>query len=355
MPADSASSSARDSSVHERGVENGCGSAGTGRISIRKLAERAQVADNTASARRAELLDAGVLQVAATYRDDGQACDLYTLGPAAMPFRDQLESTCDKACTPRPRLLGGADPAKLRARHQAQRAAYRPRTLNSANIEAIEKAYPQGWCHGSAIAASRLRQRAWWDSLTEAEKAERIELVRRRNDALPADDRDRWFGWLDARTSIDEAIDHLLDGTANARDRAVLATAPMTVHHGRRDPLWRVGGTPPRPTASVPQRAAQPVATAAPTRARRPIGNSTSPAESGSAASAAASFASNRSKSPAGRGKSCMAVETARSNRCERDSSSATARSLSAAWASSASAGNERSSLPGRQASICSR
>ncbi|SDN14402.1 hypothetical protein SAMN04488074_13639 [Lentzea albidocapillata subsp. violacea] len=249
--------------------------AGTGRISVRRLAEAAQVSDNTVAQRRAELLDAGVLQRAATYRADGQACDLYVLGPAAMQIRAQLAKTSVKSCTPpRPRTQGTADPLKLRTRHQAQRAAYRP-ALTSANTEAIKKAYPAGVCHGSSIAASRLRQRAWWEGLPEAEKAERIEWIRHRNDAMSADDRDLWFGWLDARAAVDEALDRLLDGTANARDRAVLDRAPMTVHHGRRDPLWRVGGTRPCLTASVPQRAVQTALMPTPRRASRP-GNLTS-------------------------------------------------------------------------------
>lgn len=230
----------------------------TGRISVRRLAEAAQVADSTAELRRIELLGAGVLRRTATYKDDGQTCDLYTLGPAAMPLRERLEKTRGRSCTPpRPRHRGTANPTKLRARHQAQRAANRPRTLTSAHTEKIKATYPKGTGHGPAIISSRLRQRAWWRSLTETQQDERLELVRARNDALSPDDRDRWIGWLSARTSIDEAIDHVLDGTATAADRAELDAAPMTVHHGRRDPLWRAGGTRPASTSNVGQRAVQ--------------------------------------------------------------------------------------------------
>lgn len=229
-----------------------------GRISVRRLAEVAQVAGGTVEARRAELLDAGVLRRVATHRDDGQVCDLYALGEVAQQRLDQLRrKTCGRSCTPpRPRTTGTADPARLRQRHQAQRARYRPPTATSVQTEVITKAYPQGG-PGPAAVRSRLRQRQWWASLTAAEQAERRRVTSARMDRMPAADREVWTAWLAERDLLDQALDRLLDGTADAGDRDRIAAAPLTIHHGRQDPLWRVGGTRPGLRPSGPETAAQ--------------------------------------------------------------------------------------------------
>ena len=67
----------------------------TGRISLRGLAEGAEVAVSTVEMRRAELLDADVLRRGATYRDDGEICDLYALGPTARRIHGEL---CAQPC-----------------------------------------------------------------------------------------------------------------------------------------------------------------------------------------------------------------------------------------------------------------
>jgi hypothetical protein len=232
--------------------------AGGGRISVRRLAEVALVAGGTVSARRAELLDAGVLRRVATHKADAQPCDLYALGEVTQQRLDQLRSkTCGRSCTPpRPRSTGTADPVRLRRRHQAQRARYRPPTATSVQTEAITKAYPKGG-HGPATVRSRLRQRQWWQGLTAAEQAERRQLMRARMDRMPAVDRERWVIWLAERDLLDQALDRLLDGSADAGDRAAIERAPLTVHHGRQDPLWRTGGTRPSLRSSAAETAAQ--------------------------------------------------------------------------------------------------
>ena len=68
---------------------------------------------------------------------------------------------------------------------------------------------------------------------------------------MPSGDYQAWLEWLTRRDRIDQSIDRILAGVALPGDYEVIESAPMTIHHGQRDPLWRTGGTPPhqRPAA----------------------------------------------------------------------------------------------------------
>jgi hypothetical protein len=221
-----------------------------GRIGQRRLAEMAGIGDATLYRRLKEALAARLLYRVATYRDDAQPCDSYGVGPAAQALVQGGRETGGRSCTPpRAPTTGTADPAKAQARHQAQRRAWRStRPVTSSSTEAIEKIYPDRDHPVSALVRSRMRQVSWWASLTETERTARRAARRALLDDLPADDRASWLEWLARRELIDASIRHLLDGTDAPIDHAIVAAAPMTVHHGRRDPAWRTGGTP-RPLA----------------------------------------------------------------------------------------------------------
>jgi hypothetical protein len=44
---------------------------------------------------------------------------------------------------------------------------------------------------------------------------------------------------------IDASIDRFIHHIATQADRDLIAAAPMTIHHGQRDPHWRTAATPP--------------------------------------------------------------------------------------------------------------
>lgn len=228
-----------------------------GRIGQRRLAEAAAISDSTLYLRLKDALAGGLLRKVATYRADGQPCDSYGVGPAAQALVQGVRESRGRSCTPpRPPTTGTADAVKAGVRHQAQRRVWRSsQPLSSAGTEVIEKTYPDRDHPVPVLVRSRMRQVSWWASLTEDERVERRATRRRQLDALSAEDRQRWLDWLGRRELIDQAIRHLLDGTDVPRDHEVIASAPMTVHHGRQDPSWRTGGTP-RPSAA-PAKAVQ--------------------------------------------------------------------------------------------------
>lgn len=228
--------------------------AADGRVSQRRLAVASELSRSTVQLRLPDLLGPGLIRVVASYRQDGQPCDVYRLGPAGQSLVDEARKTRSRSCTPpHARLLGHADPAKLRARHQAERLLYRTPTLSSVDTEKIETAYPDEDSPARPLVRGRMRQRQWWEGLSEREQDQRRAACRARLDAMPQVDRDTWIAWLAQRDLIDGSIDRVLDGTAEPVDLRVVERAPLTVHHGRRDPLWRVGGTQPRQvTASAP-------------------------------------------------------------------------------------------------------
>jgi len=233
---------------------------GGGRISMRRAAVEACLSDSTVEKRRSEALCAGLLRRVATYQDDRQNTDVYALGPAAQHLVDQARETRGRSCTPPlPRPLGQADPDRLRQRHQAQRAGWPPPVLSSACTERIRKIYPSKGEHGASVILSRSRHWQWWDSLHPHDQEERREMCRRRLDAMSYTDRLTWTTWLATRRwLVDQPIRDLLDGVEVEPARLDgLATAPMTIHHGRQDPFWRVGGTRPRTASIGPQRLVQ--------------------------------------------------------------------------------------------------
>lgn len=227
---------------------------GQGKISHRRLAEQAELGDSTVQRRLTDALAGGLLYLVASYRQDGQRCDIYGVGPAAQALVEAARQSEHRSCTP-PLAppTGHADPAKLRARHLAERELFRSGTSKtSADTETIEKDYPDLDPAVPPVVQSRMRQRDWWDNLSPQEQQERRVACRRRLDAMPAEDRGRWVTeWLPRRDLIDDSIDALRAGTAARVDLDRIAAAPMTVHHGRNDPLWREGGTP-RPTPPPP-------------------------------------------------------------------------------------------------------
>jgi hypothetical protein len=243
---------------------------GQGKISHRRLAELAALGDSTVQRRLTDALTAGLLRLVATYRQDGQKCDIYGVGPAAQSLVETARQTEHRSCTPPlARPLGHADPTKLQARHLAERESFRSGTSKtSADTEIIEKDYPDQDHAVPALIRGRMRQRDWWAQLPPKARQERRAACRRRLDAMPADDRDQWVTeWLARRDLIDISVDHLLAGTALQADHDIVAAAPMTVHHGRNDPLWREGGTarptPPPPAAPVQAELALDIAAAA--------------------------------------------------------------------------------------------
>ena len=219
---------------------------GDGRISLRRMAEESLLADSTVVTRRAEALQAGLITKVATYRDDGQCCDLYAIGPAASPYIQALRETRCSLVHPRaPRLSGHASLPLLRAAHVAQRLSYAPPVLTVTRIAEITAACSGSSSHVLSVIASRVAQRRWWNELSAEQKAYRRRLRRNVLDHDTPADRQASLDWLAQRECIDLSIDHILVGTASPEDYDTVASAPMITHYGRRDPLWRSGGTPP--------------------------------------------------------------------------------------------------------------
>ncbi|MBW4722409.1 hypothetical protein [Saccharothrix obliqua] len=223
-----------------------------GRISRRRMAVESRLSTTTVQARLADAIASGLVRVVASHKLDGQDCDVFTLGPAAQRVLNRLREqaageTWHRSCTPpRPRTHGHSDPSRLAARHTLERTRWPSPAPTSAHSEGIKATYPEAPREVAAVASSRLRQRAWWAALAPGEQEQRRQVCRDRLEAMSPDDVDTWRAWLARRDELDATIDRLVDGTGDNDDLTTVANAPMTVHHGRQDPLWRVGGTPAR-------------------------------------------------------------------------------------------------------------
>jgi hypothetical protein len=226
-----------------------------GRISLRRMAEESLLADSTVELRCREALQAGLITKVATYRADCQPCDLYAIGPVAQPYIQAIRETRGSLVHPQcsPRTTGAADPSLLRAAHATDRRSYLSPALTPAQGDTLSALSPDHRQHFSCVIRSRAKQLQWWRNLSDDQKVQRRRLCRSKLDRMSSDDRQKWLDWLTRRDLVDQSINRILAGVARTGDRELIESAPMTLYHGQRDPLWRVGGTlPPRRAALDP-------------------------------------------------------------------------------------------------------
>lgn len=225
-----------------------------GSISHRALAERARLDPKTVRAALAVVVDAGVLTIARTYAGGNADCHQYGIGPAARSYVSaaRTSSSPTSCSTPSPHPAGRANPSRLRQTHQDDRRTWRLRCELSTSTEATGENYRTSQHPAAKTLRSIRYQRQWWQSLPDAEQEARRAARRQVLRTLDTADVWTWLDWLVQRENIRMAADATAGGTGGTEEHRTLATAPVTVHRGLRDPNWRTGGTASTPSPTQP-------------------------------------------------------------------------------------------------------
>ncbi|MGV9639307.1 hypothetical protein ACWDO0_34535 [Nocardia rhamnosiphila] len=213
-----------------------------GSISLRDLSVRSRLALATVRRALASAIDLGLLEISRAYTGGADDCHAYRIGPAASSYitraQDYEHTSLD---TPRP--LGRCSPTRLVAQYTRARVYWRARCDALAALAPGERLADSH--HPAAkLIRSLWFQRRWWANLPVHEQEKRRTARREVLRQLHPSERKAWFRWLDRRHDITAAVDRILVHTETPEDSGIVLNAPLTIHHGMRDPQWRAGGTP---------------------------------------------------------------------------------------------------------------
>jgi hypothetical protein len=216
-----------------------------GSLSVRSWAEAAHTDTKTVRRARDFAAERGILYRARSYGDGASDCDAWLPGPAAAGRIEELRETSPtRWYTTPPAPRGLADPAELRSRHSRERRLWRLRCQLVEHTKATGERFADSQHPAARTLRSLHVQRTWWDQLSEVQQAARIELCQARLGAMHRTERRAWLTWLNHRARIAGAAERFSASTSWTTDEKTLTSAPLTVHLGRRDPLWRTGGSP---------------------------------------------------------------------------------------------------------------
>lgn len=222
-----------------------------GSMSTRDLSIRARLDLATVRRALATAVEHGLIVRVHEYAGGADDCHAYAPGPAVTIQAETPAPQSSSLTRGTPRPHGTACPHRLRRAYQRDRMIWRLRNDVLASLAPGERLATSQ--HPAAkLLRSLWAQRKWWTALTDQQRQQRRTARRAVLAGLHRSDQRRWFAWLDRRQTITAAADALTTNPGRALPpdaaRAVLA-APLTVHRGLRDPLWREGGTPAAPTA----------------------------------------------------------------------------------------------------------
>ncbi len=213
-----------------------------GSISLRDLSVRSRLALATVRRALAAAIDLGLLEISRAYTGGADDCHAYRIGPAASSYITRAEDY-EHTSLDTPRPLGRCTLARLTAQYNRDRLYWRARCDALAALAPGERlAVSQ---HPAAkLMRSLWFQRRWWTNLSDHEQEERRTARREVLRQLHPSERKAWFRWLDRRHDITAAMDRILIHAETPEDAGTVLNAPLTIHHGMRDPQWRAGGTP---------------------------------------------------------------------------------------------------------------
>lgn len=194
-----------------------------GAISIRTLALRARLDPKTVQSALTIAINAGLLEIAHTFRRGATPSRSYRTGAAAAAYLEQTgQETSPSSCsTPPP--LGHCNPERLHQRLHTDRLRW--------TTTPLPPALPMH-CPEAKVLRSYRFQRTWWNTRTPAEQTTHRRHRRRTLRTLDSAELLSWRTWLARREQITRAAENALAHTANPRDWTVLATAPATLHRG---------------------------------------------------------------------------------------------------------------------------
>ncbi len=216
-----------------------------GSISVRDLAVHAGRTPKTVRAVLEWAAQRGITYRAANYQGGADDCDAWRPGPETVPHKERLAKTSPTRLeTPIAAPAPTACRALLRAQHRRDRATWRLRCQVAAECATTGTAYADATTPASRALRSLWHQRRWWANLTPDQQERRRTARRALIGRMHRSERNAWFGWLGRRGVIAAAAERVGRDRAMPVDHHVLATAPLTLHIGLRDPQWRTGGTP---------------------------------------------------------------------------------------------------------------
>ncbi len=217
-----------------------------GSMSLRDLSLRSLIDLKTARRAIGTAVEHGILVVTHHYGGGATDCTAYGVGPSAAQHINAASSGSSPTSCSTPAPTGRCHPARLHGRYARERRIW------SLRCDALSTLAP-----GERLATSQhptaklLRslwyQRKWWVSMTSDEQDQRRTERKGVLGKLSRSERTAWFNWLSRRETIVAAAAALKAKPGHslpAQAERALRQAPLTVHRGMRDPLWRAGGTP---------------------------------------------------------------------------------------------------------------